>query len=72
MVLGAGQFCTNPGVIVTIDGDGFARALADALSAATYAALRWWAVESVDERPDAAIREALEALADLARPPRDS
>ena len=33
VVLGAGQFCTNPGVIVTIDGDGFARALADALSA---------------------------------------
>ena len=46
--------------------------LADALSAATYAALRWWAVESDDERPDAAIREALEALADLARPPRAS
>jgi len=46
--------------------------LADALSAATYAALRWWAVESDDERPDAAIREALEALADLARPTRAS
>lgn len=46
-----------------------AAVLADALGAATYAALRWWATSSDDASPADAIRRSVDALALAADPP---